>query len=142
MSNTHIVQLAARERDINARGHGSDTYAMIGLPGSGKLEWADQIVGAEIVSDDYPRTRGIRASERRGKQVVRVALPVGSVIVYVEKRTDGTTQRSAVLLTDDPNLDTNSSGYVRGSRLPGAGQVTLRKTQAGWVTVVDGIEYA
>lgn len=140
MSITRTVQLASRERHINSRGVGCDTYAMIGLPGSSRLRWADQVTGAEIVSDDYPRSRGVRAAERRGKQVVRVPLPAGAVIVYIEKHTDRRTTRHAVKVSGADDLNAGAGDDICSSELPSV-SVFSRKTDGGWVTVVDGVEY-
>lgn len=135
------VAIVARERDINSRGRGSDTYAMVALPGASSLIWADEVDGATIAHDDYPRSRGFRAAERRGKKIVRVDLPVGAAIVFIEKRTDGPTDRTAVKVTAEGGDLTTDGAAVRASTLPGA-EVQSRRRGGGWVTVVDGVEYA
>src|SRR5216684_8208524 len=81
-----LITLAARARSINARmTGGGDTYTMILLPGTATGVWADQIPGCEIVSDDYPRARGIRASERHGETTIKVTLPAGTIKLEIFK---------------------------------------------------------
>lgn len=142
MSTTRLVSIIARKRDLNARGRGSDTYAMVGLPGSGRLVWADTVPGATVIRDTYPRSRGRLAAERHGSQLIRVELPIGAVVVFIDKHTDGRTSRTAVRLDVDAGEMTRDGQAVRASTLPYVSVASRRAASGGWVTVVDGEEYA
>lgn len=133
---TRPVTVRARYRDINARGRGYDEYVLIGLPGADRLIWADQVVGAEVHADDYPRSRGIRSSERHGAQWVRFdALPVGAVIVEITKHTDGTTQRAGWVVAATGG-EVTKAGFVSYATLPDAAVTNKRDAGGGWVTKV------
>jgi hypothetical protein len=138
------IVITARLRNISARGRGSNTYAMIGLPGSGKLIWADKIDGAEILHDSYPRSYSIRARDRHGRTLISVPLPIGAVIVWIDKSTDGRIQKWARVVTE------NTGDLVEAGE-PGAGQilatslldvdVTSRRRGDGWITVINDVEF-
>ncbi|MDP2663458.1 MAG: hypothetical protein Q8R28_22310 [Dehalococcoidia bacterium] len=135
-----MVRIISRQRDINSRGKGSNIYAMIGLPGSHQLIWADRAEGAEYLRQDYPRNSSIRAADRRGSDLVRVPLPVGALILWIDKGTDGRVTRSAVRVTADGG-ETADDGAIKASTLPDC-TVVSRRRGGGWVTVIDGEEWS
>ena len=138
---THTLILTSRSRDVNARGKGGDTYSMVLLPNSASAIWIDNVPGAEIVIDDYPRVRSPKSSDRHGATLVRVALPEGTIRVDIYKPTQA-------------NLRTTRSAYVLARIGNGGDQVgpvdwveapcTSRRTESGqWLTVIrmkDGTE--
>ena len=78
------MRVEAKKRDVSCSGRGHETYAKVALPGSA-LVWADQINGAEIVEDDYPHSRGMRAADRRGHTVVELPRVVGAIVLKITK---------------------------------------------------------
>jgi hypothetical protein len=130
---TFTVTLDARSRDINARcSNGGDTYTMILMPEATSAVWADSITGCEIITDNYPRSRGIRASERRGSMTVKLALPEGAIKIEIFKpvsQRERTSKTAAILTTDGMWQDL---------------VCTARKSASGsWETVIkmaDGTE--
>ena len=136
------VALEARVRDVSARGRGYDEYALVGLPGTGRLVWADQVPGVEVRRDTYPRQRSGRAEDRQGSKVVRVPLPEGAVIVWVRKYVDGRpTERFAVRVVEGAGERTPDGQAVRASTLPAVPVSARRAADGTWVTVVDGEEW-
>jgi len=142
---TRNIVITSRLRDINSRGKGSDTYAMIGMPGSNKLVWADRIDGAEIIEDNYPLERSIRSADRHGRTLLVAPLPIGTVIVWVSKGVGGERSQKwarTVTETDGEIIDAGEigAGHVRATSLHIL-DVASRRRGDGWVTVVNGVEY-
>jgi hypothetical protein len=138
---THTLILTSRSRDVNARGKGGDTYSMLLLPDSASAVWVDNVPGAEIVADDYPRIRSPKSSDRHGVTLVRVTLPEGTIRIDIYKPTQANlrTTRSAYVLIRTEN-DGDKVGPVDWVEAP----CTSRRAESGqWLTVIhmaDGTE--
>lgn len=126
------LKIAAKHREMNSRGRGYDFYTMLALPGSGTLVWADQVEGAEVIRDDFPRVpagSAIRAADRHGERAVQVDVPVGTVKLRIYKPAQGgKSERKAAVLGE-------SGEWV-------AVPCTAVRRGDGWVTRIGDTEYA
>ncbi|MFA5801208.1 MAG: hypothetical protein WC911_01895 [Thermoleophilia bacterium] len=133
-----LTRVQTRERDISSRGRGHDLYTMIAGPEDDTMHWSDKHVGHEVISDDYPRSRSIRSSDRHGETYAHMPLKPGSVIMRLKKNTDGTTQKSALVVPESggDTYPRHKDQPLDADSLPSA-TVTSRKAATGWETVVD-----
>jgi len=107
-ANTRTVNITSKESHRD----GSKSFALVALPGADSLTWADDL-GGTVIKDDYmPNDRHGRATKR----LICVDLPVGAVIVWLEKAADGTVTKSAVEMTAD-NGDLSPKGAVKASTI-------------------------
>lgn len=72
------MKLRSRERSLNSRGKGSETYRLLVSP-DGSTGWADQHPSAMLVTSDWSSHRGFRAADRR----CSTTLEVDSGLIYI-----------------------------------------------------------
>lgn len=82
----HRVEIYARNRRLNAKGNGEESFRL--LEHDGKLVFADAHPDAVVVSNSWTHDRASnRAADRRCSKVVEV--PVGLLLVEIEKPVSG-----------------------------------------------------
>lgn len=104
------------------------SFALVGIPGTGQLEYADRIDGADV--------EGGRDNRR-----VTLDLPEGAVIIDVDveySRRGKTVSRTAYRVETPDEYD--GGVVVDYTDLPTV-PVGTRRRNGGWVTVVDGVEW-